>query len=313
MAKYLITGGAGFIGSTVANLLLQQKQEVTVVDDLSMGRRENLTDSPYLHFFKQTITDYQFINQLLDQEKFDYILLIGAVASVADSIADPARTHKINAEANFNILEHLRVSGLPLKALIFISSAAVYGNLPGVPKSETSPVEPLTQYAVDKYATERNVLNYQHLYGLPTIAVRAFNVYGPRQNPKSPYSGVLSIVTQCLLKNQVFKQYGDGEQVRDFTYVLDVANCILKLLEKPQAIGQVFNLGTGQKETLNEVIAIIEEVAQRQLQRQVFPERAGDIKYSYGDVSKLNALGLTSEVDLRTGISRYWTYLCENR
>lgn len=312
MAKYLITGGAGFIGSTVANLLLQNDQEVTVIDDLSMGKRDNLANSSHLQFLTHTITDHEFVNHLLDQEKFDYILLIGAVASVADSIADPARTHAINSEANFNILEHLRVNKLPLRALLFISSAAVYGNLPGVPKSETSPVEPLTQYAVDKYATERNVLNYCHLYNLPTVAVRAFNVYGPRQNPQSPYSGVLSIITKCLMNDQVFKQYGDGEQVRDFTYVMDVANCILGLLKEPRAIGEVFNLGTGHKATLNEVIDIIEKVSHKKLQRQILPERSGDIKYSYGDLSKLNNLGLTSKVDLKTGIKKYWDYLCEN-
>ncbi|BDR59244.1 NAD-dependent epimerase/dehydratase family protein [Xylocopilactobacillus apicola] len=313
MAKYLITGGAGFIGSTIANTLLAQGQTVVVVDDLSMGQVQNLNQSDQLHFLKHSITDHDFINDLLDQEKFDYILLVGAVASVADSIAEPGRTHAVNAEANFNILEHLRKEKLPLKNLLFISSAAVYGNLAGVPKNELSPVEPATQYAVDKYSTERNVINYHNLYGMPTVAVRLFNIYGPKQNPKSPYSGVLSIITDCLMNDKSFKQFGDGEQVRDFTYVTDVVNCILALLEDSRALGEVVNIGTGQKATLNEVITIIEDITGHKLKKDVLPERKGDIKYSYGDPSKLNDLGLVAKVDLKTGLRKYWEYLLENR
>ncbi|BDR57176.1 NAD-dependent epimerase/dehydratase family protein [Xylocopilactobacillus apis] len=313
MAKYLITGGAGFIGSTIADTLLEQGQTVFVVDDLSMGQVKNLKPTDQMHFFQHTITDHEYMNDLLDREKFDYILLIGAVASVADSIADPGRTHAVNAEANFNILEHLRAAKLSFKSLLFISSAAVYGNLPGVPKTELSPVEPLTQYAVDKYSTERNVINYHTLYGMPTMAVRPFNVYGPKQNPKSPYSGVLSIITNCLLNDSTFNQYGDGEQIRDFTYVTDIADCILALLQEPKAIGQVINIGTGNKASLNEVIEIIEKIAGKKLQRKVLPERAGDIKYSYGDPSKLNNLGLKTKVDLNTGLKKYWDSLNESR
>ena len=312
MAKYLITGGAGFIGSTIANTLLEQGHTVFVVDDLSMGQIKNLNHTDKLHFFEHSITDHKYVNDLLDHEHFDYILLVGAVASVADSIADPGRTHEINAEANFNILEHLRKAKLPLKALLFISSAAVYGNLPGVPKKETSPVEPQTQYAVDKYSTERDVINYHKLYNLPAIAVRLFNIYGPKQNPKSPYSGVLSIITDCLINDTEFKQYGDGEQIRDFTYVEDVAFCILSLLKEPRAIGEVVNIGTGHKISLNNVIRIIENISGKHLQKQILPDRVGDIKCSYGDPSKLNSFGLVAKTDLETGLKKYWGSLIEN-
>jgi UDP-glucose 4-epimerase len=243
----------------------------------------------------------------------NYILLVGAVASVADSIADPDRTHAINAEANFNILNHLRQARLSIKSLLFISSAAVYGNLPGVPKTEVSPVEPLSQYAVDKYSTERNVINYHNLYQIPTMAVRLFNVYGPKQNPHSPYSGVLSIVTDCLINDREFKQYGDGEQTRDFTYVEDVATCILALLEEPKAIGEVVNIGTGSKASLNEVIGIIENISGRNLKKQILPERKGDIKFSYGDPSKLNSMGLAATTNLEIGLRKYWDSLIESR
>lgn len=218
----LVTGGAGFIGSHVVERHLNEGNAVVVVDDLSMGLLENLPENDNLTFFEKSITDTTFMNDLLVKYNFDYIYLLAAIASVADTIERPYESHQVNQEANIAILESLRINNLRPQRILFSSSAATYGTLPDLPKREDGPVRPATAYAIDKYATERFVLTYSALYDLPAVAVRFFNVYGPRQNPKSPYSGVLSIITSALQDNSVFRLFGDGLQTRDFVYVKDV-------------------------------------------------------------------------------------------
>ncbi len=169
----LITGGAGFIGSNLADVLIEDN-EIVVVDDLSMGKIENLPQSNHLHFFKHSIVDKKFMDALLIDWKFDYIFLLAAVASVADTIERPLETHEINQNANVNILDAIRVNNLSIKKLLFASSAAVYGNDPELPKKESSHVDPLTPYAIDKFAMERFAIDYGILYNIPTVATRFF-------------------------------------------------------------------------------------------------------------------------------------------
>lgn len=305
--KYLITGGAGFIGSNLIDELMKNDNQVVVVDDLSMGKYENISSyvGNGVTFLQKSITDFNFITNLLKKEKFDYIVLLGAVASVADSIERPKETHQINLEANLNILETIRKFDLPIKKLLFASSAAVYGNNPELPKKETSPIAPLTPYAIDKFASERYAINYGKLYGIPTVATRFFNVYGPKQNPVSPYSGVLSLIYNSLLNDKEFTIFGDGKQTRDFTYVKDVVKAILLLLSNETALFDVYNVATGARTTLNEDIKAFEKALGKNLKINYAQERSGDIKHSYADISKLKSLGFKPTYTIEQGIDEY--------
>lgn len=307
MEKYLITGGAGFIGSNLVDELMNRNAEVVVVDDLSMGKYENI--SAYVGkgvtFYHKSITDFEFMSGLLRQERFDYVVLLGAVASVADSIERPSETHQINLEANLNIFETIRKYKLPIKKLLFASSAAVYGNDPELPKKETSPIAPLTPYAIDKFASERYAINYGKLYDIPTVATRFFNVYGPKQNPASPYSGVLSLIHNSLIKGTKFTVFGDGLQTRDFTYVKDVVEALLLILGSEKALLDVYNVATGEKTTLNDDIQAFEKAMGKKLIVSYEDARSGDIKHSYADITKLRSLGFKPRYSIEQGISEY--------
>lgn len=267
MSKYLVTGGAGFIGSSLVERLVKDGNDVVIVDDLSMGKIENLGGVPKEHitFYKKSITDFGFMSRILITEEFDYIVLLGAVASVADSVDRPAETHSINQEANINVYETIRRHDLRVKKVLFASSAAVYGDDPVLPKKETSNILPLTPYAIDKFASERYAIVYGKLYGIPTVCTRFFNVYGPNQNPESPYSGVLSIIQNCLKNGKTFKLFGNGEQTRDFTYVDDVVDALLLLLSTPEAKWDVYNVATGKRTSLNSVIDSFEKATGKKL------------------------------------------------
>lgn len=306
MASYLITGGAGFIGSNLVELLLQAADTtVTVVDDLSMGSVNNIPQSDRVTFIQHTITDHEFMSQLVIENKFDYYVLLAAIASVADSVERPYETHQVNQEANLNIIETLRREKLPFKKLFFSSSAAVYGQLPEMPKREDQAVQPLTQYAVDKYATERAIINYGRLYDMPMVCARFFNVYGPKQNPASPYSGVLSIMLDCLTNDKPFSFFGDGSQTRDFVYVGDVVNAIRGLLQTPAARNDVFNIANGKQTSLMTVAKQLESLTGKKLNASFKPERSGDIHDSFADASKINALGFMTHTPLEDGLAKY--------
>lgn len=311
-SKILITGGAGFIGSNLADALINDN-EIVVVDDLSMGKKENLPQGANLHFIEHSIADYDFMSNLLETWKFDYIFLLAAVASVADTIVRPAETHIINQDANLNILETIRTKKLPVKKILFSSSAAVYGNNPELPKKETSPIDPLSPYAVDKFATERFVIDYGRLYGIPSVATRFFNVYGPKQNPKSPYSGVLSIVLESLQNGEKFNLFGDGKQTRDFVFVEDVVQALLILAVDDSAAHDVFNVATGKETPLIDVINILVKLTGKDLKIVNMPSRDGDILNSFADVSKLRRLGFLPRYSLDVGLKRYYNFLRGNR
>lgn len=307
-----MTGGAGFIGSNLVDQLVQDGDEVIVVDDLSMGLTSNIPTSPKVTFYEHSITDHGFMKDLLLKEHFDYIYLLAAIASVADSVARPYETHQINQEANVFILETIRQNKLPVKKVLFTSSAAVYGNNPELPKHEDSTIDPLTPYAIDKFATERFVIDYGKLYNISTVAVRFFNVYGPRQNPKSPYSGVLSLITQCLKNNQVFSLFGDGEQTRDFIFIQDVLSALHLIMTNNQAVHDVYNVATGKQSSLRTIITDYQKVAGQPLQVKTITARAGDIKHSYADIAKLSQLGFTPQYTLLNGLTDYWISVKEN-
>lgn len=309
MNRVLITGGAGFIGSNLAKALVKDNNKVVVVDDLSMGQIENL-EGLNVEFFEHDVTDKSFMHHLLREYKFDYIFFLAAVASVADSVERPLETHAINQEAVLDTLEFIHHNNLPLKRFVFTSSAAVYGNLPDMPKSETTRCQPLTPYAVDKYASERFTIDYEGLYGVPTVAVRFFNVFGPNQNPASPYSGVLSIITDKLKNNETFNLYGDGSQTRDFVYVADVVKA-LRLVATKTPKATVYNVAQGGETSLLDLIKMYEKVAGRKLKINYMPARKGDITKSIANISKIKSIGFKPDWPLERGLKAYWEY--ENR
>lgn len=309
MLKYLITGGAGFIGSTLANYL-SKENSVIVIDDLSMGKKENLIKNSNLEFINGSVTDKELMTEILSNNKFDYIFHLAAIASVADSVERPLETHQINFESVLMLLELIRKHQKDLKRLVFSSSAAVYGDEPTLPKKEESVIRPLTPYAVDKFAAEQYVLDYYHLYGIPTSAVRFFNVYGPNQNPESPYSGVISILVDRYKKMQrgeqgEFTLFGDGSQSRDFVFIEDVTQALLLVANKEEALGRQFNVGTGNAISLIELIKVIDEALELSLTVKHETERDGDIKDSVADISRLKSLGFKPNFSIHEGMQKY--------
>lgn len=309
MAKILITGGAGFIGSNLAHALVDDN-DLTIVDNLSMGKKENISDID-IKFYEHDVCDSEFLHQLLSENDFDYIYYLAAVSSVADSVARPLETHLVNQESVLDTLEYIRVKKLSIKRFLFTSSAAVYGNLSDFPKKETSHVQPLTPYAVDKYAAERFTIDYGKLYGLPTVAVRFFNVYGPRQNPESPYSGVLSIITKCMKNNKPFTLYGDGLQTRDFVYVGDVVRALIKIATETSE-STVYNIANGDETPLIDVIHTYESISGIKLDINKKESRNGDIKKSKADISRIKKIGFVPKWSLHEGLENYWKYYLEN-
>lgn len=305
--KILVTGGAGFIGSHIVEHYVNAAAEVVIVDDLSMGLKVNIPDSKTVTFYEKSVTEYDFMDKLLIEEQFDYIFLMAAIASVADTIERPLESHEVNQNANIHILETIRVNNLKIKRVIFPSSAAVYGNLPELPKREDGAVLPMTPYAIDKYASEKYVLAYSALYGIPTAVSRFFNVYGPRQNPKSPYSGVISILTSAMRDDKQFKIFGDGEQTRDFVFVNDVIQALLLLATSDDAIGNVYNVGTGSSISLNDTVKNYGEATNKTVNIEYLDERKGDIKYSSADITKLESLGYKAKYSVKAGLAEYWT------
>nr|WP_242693673.1 NAD-dependent epimerase/dehydratase family protein [Enterococcus avium] len=309
VSNYLITGGAGFIGSTLANYL-SNENSVVVIDDLSMGKKDNLVKNSNLKFINGSVTNKEVMSDVLINNNFDYIFHLAAIASVADSVERPVETHQVNFESVLLLLELIKNYQKDLKRLVFSSSAAVYGDEPTLPKQEESVIRPLTPYAVDKFAAEQYVLDYYHLYGIPTSAVRFFNVYGPNQNPESPYSGVISILVDRYKKLQSgvetqFTLFGDGSQSRDFVFIEDVIQALLLVANKEEALGRQFNVGTGNAISLIELIKVIDEALELSLTVKHETERDGDIKDSVADISRLKSLGFKPNFSIHEGMQKY--------
>ena len=303
----LITGGAGFIGSSLANVLLPQNK-VTVIDNLSMGDFNNLHESANLTKILGDVTDKKLLTKVFEENDFDYIFHLAAIASVADSVARPYETHQVNFDSTMTILEILRQNKKSLKRFVFSSSAAVYGDEPTLPKTEESTIRPLTPYAIDKFASEKMVMIYYNLYNIPASATRFFNVYGPNQNPNSPYSGFISILVNRLRENTDLTIFGDGEQSRDFVYIEDVIQALLLIATSNQSLGEVYNVGTGIKNTINDLTKFAQKFANKELSIKYDAARQGDIKDSLSDVSKLESIGYKPNFDLANGMKKYLNY-----
>ena len=298
--KALVTGGAGFIGSHIVDRLLLDGHEVVVLDDFSTGHRSNLPENNNaLTIVEGDISDAKTVQQCM--ENIDWVFHKAAVASVPKTVNDPVGSSAVNYQGTLHLLEAARNNNV--KRFVFASSAALYGDEPTLPKVESMCPVTLSPYAVDKLASEFACGMYTTLYGLETVCLRYFNVYGPKQDPSSPYSGVISIFTDKLKNKEVPSIFGDGEQTRDFVFVSDVVEANMKAITTQEGVGQFYNIATGNKITLNKLLGILCEIYNIDFNVNYEKVRQGDIKESYALIKKANSvLKWSPEVELEQGL-----------
>ncbi|GLO42514.1 MULTISPECIES: NAD-dependent epimerase/dehydratase family protein [Pseudomonas] len=286
-APILITGGAGFIGSHLCDALLDKGYAVRILDDFSTGQRGNLqVDHPRLELVEGDVADAGLVTQVA--AGCSAVVHLAAVASVQASVEDPVRTHQSNFIGTLNVCEAMRVHGL--RRVLFASSAAVYGNNgEGESIAEDTPKAPLTPYAVDKLASEQYLDFYRRQHGLEPVVFRFFNIFGPRQDPSSPYSGVISIFSERAVKGLPITVFGDGEQTRDFLYVGDLVQVMVQALEQPQVEEGAVNIGLNQATSLNQLLAALEKVVGSLPAVSYVAARSGDIRHSRADNQRLLA------------------------
>lgn len=310
--KILITGGAGFIGSHLAEYFINSNHEVFILDNLSTGHRSNVSFIDDLHFIENDVTNKTLVQDLIKKEKFDIVIHLAAVVSVVETINNPILSQKVNIDGTLNILEANRQYNENLKKFIFASSAAVYGNTKGLPKQVETFIDPESPYAIEKYAGEQYTKLYNKLYGLPTTALRFFNIYGPRQDPSSPYSGVLSIMHNKFQNDESFKFFGDGEQTRDFVYVKDLVQAVSIIINNDNANGGIYNLGTGKPLSLLQMFDEFKKLYSKTIDYSFTEARSGDIKHSYAEIDDLKALGYTPKYSVEEGLKEYINYTDNN-
>jgi UDP-glucose 4-epimerase len=304
--KILITGGAGFIGSHLVEQVLAAGGRVRVLDNLSTGKHANLPDDPHVEFIEGDIRDSRTVRNAV--QGVDAIVHLAAVASVQASVDDPLGTHASNFDGTLNLLDAARHAGV--RRLVYASSAAIYGNTEQLPVEETFTPRPLTPYASDKLAGEHYLEFYSGRYGIDAVAFRFFNIYGPRQDPSSPYSGVISIIADRLARRAPMTIFGDGQQSRDFVYVGDLAKILWRAVTGPHKSFQVMNVGRGQSASLLEVLAAFESVAGTPLERVHAEPRHGDIRQSRAAVARLKSVfGEATPTALKEGLGALWKSL----
>jgi UDP-glucose 4-epimerase len=293
--KFVITGGAGFIGSNLAGALAQENA-VVVIDDLSTGKEENLAGLD-VHLIKGSITDMALLKETF--QGADCIFHLGAIASVKKSVEDPPRTNAVGIDGTLNVLVAARDAGV--RRVVQASSAAVYGSSPELPKREDMTPDPQSPYAVTKLAAEHYARVFQELYGLEAVSLRYFNVFGPKQDPSSEYSGVISRFVSALLTNEQPVIYGDGEQTRDFVYVADVVKANMIACHSASATG-VYNIACQKSISLNTLAEVIGEILGREVHAIYELPRAGDIRHSLADITKAKVIGYYPDYSLDDGL-----------
>ncbi len=308
--RILVTGGAGFIGSHLAEKLVGLGHEVIVLDDLSTGREENiahLRDS--ITFIKGSITDRALLSRVM--EGVQVVFHQAALGSVPRSVEDPVTTHEVNITGTFNVLLAARDAGV--KRVVYAASSSAYGDTPVLPKVETMLPNPLSPYAVSKLVGEYYCQVFTRVYGLETVSLRYFNVFGPRQNPHSQYAAVIPKFITAALKDEPLSVFGDGEQSRDFTYIDNVVQANLLAMASPHAVGKVYNVACGGRYTLNELIRQLEAIFGRQLEVQYLPPRAGDVKHSEASIAEAQRdLGYRVLVSFEEGLKRTVGWYMDN-
>jgi nucleoside-diphosphate-sugar epimerase len=302
MAAYLITGVGGFIGSSLARELLRRGERVRGIDNFSTGRRENLTEIlSQIDFREADILDLDAMKAAC--AGVDYVLHQAAIPSVPKSVLDPIASNRANVDGTVNVLVAARDA--KVKRVIYAASSSAYGDTPTLPKHERMTPDPISPYAVAKLASEHYLTSFYRCYGLETVALRYFNIFGPRQDPSSPYSGVLAkFITQMLAGDQP-TIFGDGWQSRDFTYIENAVEANLLACKAPaaQVAGKVFNVATARRVTLNETFTLLQGLTSYSGSVRYADERGGDIKHSLADISAAEAhLGYKPKVNFEDGL-----------
>ena len=299
----LVTGGAGFIGSHIASALLAQGARVRVLDDLSTGHRENIEEiGGDVDFINGSVADEDLLAKVLDG--VELVFHEAAIPSVPRSVEAPKQTHIASVDGTFSLLVAARDKGV--RRVVYAASSSAYGDQPTLPKSEQMLPDPLSPYAVAKLVGEYYCQVFTRCSGLETVSLRYFNVFGPRQDPGSQYSGVVSRFISALLSGERPVIYGDGEQSRDFTYIENVVHANLNAATAAGAAGKVINVANGERITLNQLLQELKELTGNQhVTAEYFESRVGDVRHSLADISMARELlGYESKVDLREGLQR---------
>ena len=311
--KYIVTGGAGFIGSSLVRLLVRQPgAEVLAIDNLNSGHEANLTGvAGKWELERADIRNYEAIAPMF--AGVDYVVHLAAIPSVPRSIKEPVPSHEVNINGTFNVLLAAKAAGV--KRLVYAASSSAYGDTDVLPKVETMMPRPKSPYAAQKLMGEHYCSVFHSCFGLETVALRFFNVFGPRQDPNSPYSGVLSLFMTCLLENRAPTLFGDGGQTRDFTYVEDVASLVAKALTAPKsACGKVFNAGNGNRYSLNETWEMLQKIEGVSIPPNYGPPREGDVRDSQADTTAAKAeLGHDPRFPFEEGLRQTLSWYRTNR
>lgn len=309
--RYLVTGGAGFIGSHMVEELIRRGHGVTVLDDLSTGKSENLAHvRSKIEFVQESVTNLDGVRQAC--RGVDGVIHLAAQTSVPRSVKDPIETNLINGNGTLNVLVAARDA--KVKRVVFASSCAVYGKTPVLPIRETVSPAPISPYGVSKLSGELYGQVFQQIYGLEFVALRYFNVFGPRQDPGSPYSGVLSLFNAAVMQGTQPTVYGDGEQSRDFVYVGNVVQANVLAAEAKNAPGHIINIGTGNRRTLNQTLALLEKITGRPAKANYAAPREGDIRDSQADIALAqNVLGYEPRLGFEEGLKRTWDWFSASR
>jgi nucleoside-diphosphate-sugar epimerase len=301
MPHYLVTGGAGFIGSHLVEELVRRGEQVRVVDSLVTGKRSNLEHLRAIEFIEADLADPAAARRAV--AGVDFVLHQAAIPSVQRSVEDPVSSNRANVDASLNVLVAARDEGV--RRVVYAGSSSAYGNTPTLPKVETMPAAPLSPYALQKLVAEQYCQMFTALYGLQTVTIRYFNVFGPRQDPSSPYSGVISLFIRAVCDKRRPTIYGDGEQTRDFTYVSNVVDGVLRACEASDASGEVINVATGNRISLNQLFQAIKRLADSDVEPVYTEPRAGDVRDSQADIDKARRLlGYRPTVDFETGLEQ---------
>lgn len=301
MASYLVTGGAGFIGSHLVEALVSRGDTVRVVDNLVTGHRENLAHVVGADLTVGNLADSEVVDRVVTG--IDYVVHLAAIPSVPRSIADPISSNEANVSATLNLL--FAAKRHSVRRVVFASSSSIYGETAALPSREDAPPDPLSPYALQKLMGEQYGRLFQNLYGLDTVVLRYFNVFGPRQDPSSPYSGVISLFARCLAERQQPIIYGDGEQTRDFTYVENVVDGTLRACTAIGASGQVINISCGDRVSLNTLFGLMQSLSGVELEPRFAEPRNGDVRHSQADISRARmVLGYQPVVQLEEGLRR---------
>jgi nucleoside-diphosphate-sugar epimerase len=304
--RYLVTGGAGFIGSNIVDELVHRGRQVVVLDDLSAGKESNLADvRGKIDLRIGSVTDLAAVRSACHGA--DYVIHLAARTSVPRSVENPVETNHINIDGTLNVLVAARDA--KVRRFVYAASSSAYGETPTLPKTEAMPPDPISPYGITKYVGELYARVFGRVYGLENVCIRYFNVFGPRQDPNSQYSGVLSRFMLAVIEGQPLVVYGDGEQSRDFTFIENIVYETLCACEAKGASGMVFNGGTGARITLNQVLKLLEKITGKKIQAKYDSPRAGDIRDSQADVALARkVLGYEPRVHFEEGLQRTWKW-----